>query len=152
MLLELRRKIEELSGPILEAREAFVVDVQVRNERGGRLVQLFVDTDRGITIELCAEISRDLIREFDERRFLDGNYRLEVSSPGIDRPLKLLRQYNKNIGRRFKVRYENQGEERSIHGQLLSVVGDVLTFQPEDGESMALTFRDIVESKEMLPW
>lgn len=138
--------------PLLVSRGAFLVDVQVQNERGGKMVQLFVDTDRGITIEQCSEISRELLREFDERRLFDGNYRLEVSSPGIDRPLKLLRQYTKNIGRRFRVKYSSQGEQKTASLQLLSVVDEVVTFQSEDGEAMVIPFPQIVESREELPW
>ncbi len=151
-MLEIKRKIEGLLGPVLVSCGAFLVDVQVRNERGGKLVQLFVDTDRGITIEQCSEISRELLREFDEQRFLEGNYRLEVSSPGIDRPLKLLRQYTKNIGRRFRVKYSSQGEQKTASVQLLSVVDEVLTFQAENGEALMIPFPQIVESIEELPW
>ena len=152
MLPEIKRKIEELAVPVLRTREAFFVDLQVRDERGGKLIQLFVDTDQGITIERCAEISRDLVREFDAGRLLEGNYRLEVSSPGIEKPLKLLRQYGKNVGRRFTVKYASNGEQKIAVAKLLSVVDDLLTFQPEGGEPLTLPFRQIVESKEVLPW
>jgi ribosome maturation factor RimP len=151
-LPEIKRKIEDLAEPFLVSRGAFLVDVQVRIERGGKLVQLFVDTDKGITIEQCSEISRELLREFDAQRYLEGNYRLEVSSPGIDRPLKLLRQYSKNIGRSFRVKYSSQDGQKTASVKLLSVLDDVVTFQAENGEALTLPFPQIVESKEELPW
>ncbi len=149
---EIQQNIEGLVGPVLKRQEAFMVDLQVRNERGGKLIQVFVDTDRGITIEQCAEISRDLSREFDAQRIFEGNIQLEVSSPGIDRPLRLLRQYHKNIGRRFTVKYASNGEQKTISAMLVSVVDDQLTFQPKEGESLMLSFSQIIESKEELPW
>lgn len=151
-MLENRRKVEELAEPVLEKHDAFLVDVQVRNERGGKMVQLFIDTDRGITIEQCADISRDLSRVFDDERLFDGNYQLEVSSPGIDRPLRFLRQYHKNIGRRFRVKFAGESEPKFITATLVSVVDNQLTFQPEKGEAITLAFERILESKEELPW
>lgn len=151
-MIENKRKVEELAEPVLERHEAFLVEAQVRNEHGGKMVQLFVDTDRGITIKQCAEISRDLSRVFDEERLFDGNYQLEVSSPGIGRPLKLLRQYHKNIGRRFRVKFTGEPEPKFMTATLVSVVHDQLTFQPEKGEAITLAFERILESKEELPW
>jgi ribosome maturation factor RimP len=151
-MLEQKHKVEELSLPVLEQHNAFLVEVQVRNERGGKMVQLFIDTDRGITIEQCAEVSRDLSKVFDDERLFDGNYQLEVSSPGIDRPLRLLRQYPKNIGRRFRVKFAGESEPQFMTATLISVVDDRLTFQPDQGEAITLEFERILESKEVLPW
>ncbi|HEX9615537.1 MAG TPA: ribosome maturation factor RimP [Bacteroidota bacterium] len=152
-LQEIRRKITETSAPILEGRNAFLVDLQVRPDRKAVLIQLFVDTDQGITIQQCAEINRDLASTIQGGGLPEGaEYRLEVSSPGIDRPLKLLRQYRKNIGRKFLVRFSRAGEQGSLSGILASVDEDRLTFQPENGESISLPFDTIIESKEELPW
>ncbi|HXG38046.1 MAG TPA: ribosome maturation factor RimP [Bacteroidota bacterium] len=151
-MLEYKRKVEELVEPVLGRHDAFLVDLQVRNDRGGKMVQLFIDTDRGITIEQCAEISRDLSRVFDDEQLFDGNYQLEVSSPGIDRPLRLLRQYHKNIGRRFRVKFTGDPEPNFMTATLVAVVDDLLTFQPEKGEAITLPFDRILESKEELPW
>ena len=151
-MLEIKQKIEELAVPVIERRGAFLVDAQVRNERGGKMVQLFVDTDAGITIAQCAEISREVAKEFDTRRVFEGSYFLEVSSPGIDRPLRLLRQYHKNIGRRFKVRYSGEVEQKIISGKLIAVVGETVTLQPDSGEAVTVSFPHIIESKEELPW
>jgi ribosome maturation factor RimP len=151
-LAELKQKIEESIGPILALRNAFLVDLQVRQERGGKLVQAFVDTDEGITIDLCAAISRDLNRNLALDRVIEGPYNLEVSSPGIDRPLKLLRQYRKNIGRRYKVKYRQDSEHQTLTGILTAVSDDRLTFKSDVGEELTLSFSQVIESKEELPW
>jgi len=81
-----------------------------------------------------------------------GSFHIEVSSPGLDKPLKLLRQYRKNIGRKFKVRYRSNGEVLVFNGTLAALNGDQLMFNPESGEPVTISFSQIVESKEELPW
>jgi ribosome maturation factor RimP len=149
---EIKEKIRSLLTPIVDHHHAFLIDVAVRNERGDKLVQVFVDTDIGVTIEECAEISRELAAAIDTRNIIESSYRLEVSSPGIDKPLKLLRQYHKNIGRRFKVTYERAGTKSAIIGTLSSIAEDLLTFSPDKGEPVTVEFSEIIESKEELPW
>ena len=149
---EIKEKIKSLLAPVLSRHQAFLVDVVVRNERGGKLVQVFVDTDIGVRIEQCSEISRELAAEIESDNVIETSYRLEVSSPGIDKPLTLLRQYHKNVGRRFKVTFEKAGTRATIVALLSSVVEDVLTFAPDKGEPVTLRFPEIIESKEELPW
>lgn len=151
-LQELRSKIHEIAQPLLSRRDAFLVDLQVRMERRALLVQVFADTDSGITIQQCAEINRDLAGALNSGAITgDLDLRLEVSSPGIDRPLTMLRQYQKNIGRKFKVRYREGPDVKTVSANLLSVDGDRLTFDGPAG-SFSVTFDTIVESKEELPW
>ena len=149
---EIKEIIKSLLDPVLGQHQAFLIDVIVRNERGGKLVQVFVDTDIGVRIEQCSEISRELATEIERVKVIETSYRLEVSSPGIDKPLKLLRQYHKNVGRRFKVTFEKAGTRATIVALLSSVVEDTLTFAPDKGEPVTLRFSEIVESKEELPW
>ncbi|MEX1138800.1 MAG: ribosome maturation factor RimP [Bacteroidota bacterium] len=153
-LQEIRSIVTESVLPILSQRDAFLVDLQLRMERKSVLIQLFVDTDAGITIQGCADLSREMIATLDKSRlFGDNGYRLEVSSPGIDRPLKLLRQYHKNIGRKFKVRFRQGTEEKVLSGSLIAIQGDQLTFAgPAEGSTISLPFDEIVESREELPW
>lgn len=151
-MVEIRQKLQEMLVPLLERHNAFLVDIVLRHDRGTRLVQIFLDTDRGITIAECAEVSRDLGRMIDAEGIFQSSYRLEVSSPGIDRPLRYLRQYKKNIGRRFKVTYLKNGERASFVGKLVAVSENTLLFAPDTGDAVSVDFSLIVESKEELPW
>ena len=151
-MTEILEKIRVLLSPTLEQHGAFLVDLSIRNERGGKLFQAFVDTDKGITIEECASISRDLAQELDRGTVIEGTYRLEVSSPGIDKPLLMLRQYRKNVGRRFKVLYQSAETRTTLVGKLQSVGDEKLTFETEKGETIELDFTTIIESREELPW
>jgi len=78
-MTEIREKVEILLSTILEQHEAFLVDISIRSERGGKLLQAFVDTDKGITIESCTQISRELASGLEGDGIIQGSYRLEVS-------------------------------------------------------------------------
>lgn len=69
----------------------------------GNKLEVFIDCDSGLTLEKCQRISRYLESHMDEGGWLGENYALEVSSPGLTRPLKLQRQYVKNVGRKVEV-------------------------------------------------
>lgn len=147
-----RTTIENLIGPILASKKAFFVELKELNERGQSRIELFVDTDRGITIAECAALSREIGTCLAAAGVSDESYELEVSSPGIDQPLKLLRQYKKNFGRRFRVKYRSGTSRSSFTGTLVGVEGNQLTFADGQKESVKIEFEDIIESIEELPW
>ena len=72
---------------------AEVIDLVVRGDRMHRVIELFVDSEGGVTLDLCQEISKSLVQEIEKNKTLAGTYRLDVSSPGLDRPLKFPWQY-----------------------------------------------------------
>ncbi len=146
------KKVEELLDPIIAVRGVFLVGHADRKERGRKVLQMLVDTDQGITIAQCAEVSRELAAKLDEFDAIGEPYELEVSSPGIDRPIVVLRQYRKNIGRKFTVQYWEGTERRTLRGTLTALEGDHLTFASEEGTSTTLEFPKIIESLEILPW
>jgi len=94
--------------------EIFLVDLLFRNVNGTDHLEIYVDTDRGVTIEACARLSRKLSEEVEGlpelQDLLPNRLRLDVSSPGLSRPLKLERQYRKNIGRLLRVKYKDANE------------------------------------------
>ena len=150
---EIRQKIKAVADSVLEREGGFVVDIQLRLEGKSVLVQVYADTDKGITIDECARLSRELRSALELQRTLEASdFRLEVSSPGIDKPLRLLRQYPKNIGRRFHVHFNSEPEPGSMNAVLVAVEGNQLTFQPDGGEPISLSFEQIIESQEELPW
>ena len=79
----------------------FLVEVRILPANN---IQLFIDGDQGVTIDRCVALNRALYKQLDENSvFPGGDFSLEVSSPGLDEPLKLLRQYQKNIGRNVEI-------------------------------------------------
>lgn len=99
-MINLEERIREILDKILPEKDSYLVELKVRK---GQLVQVFVDRDPRITIEDCAWISRSLQKELDQDFPFSEQHALEVSSPGMDEPLKVLRQYRKNTGRDVEV-------------------------------------------------
>lgn len=91
--------LEEYFGQEAEMEDCFVVDIHHSNKR----LEVFVDSDSSMTFQKCQRISRHLESYLDEEQPLGEDYVLEVSSPGLDRPLKFFRQYMKNLGRNLEV-------------------------------------------------
>ncbi len=146
------RKLEAIVQSAADPRNAFLVGFAERRESGHRIIQVFVDTDEGITIALCAEINREVGAALDVQNVINEPYELEVSSPGIERPLKLLRQYKKNVGRKYKVDYRRENEHKTFSGTLATIEGERLMFATEKEGMVSLEFSEIIESIEELPW
>jgi ribosome maturation factor RimP len=104
--MDLSAEIRQLVEPTL-APDQFLVDVIVSTKKNPGKVMVLLDGDRGINIDACAEVSRQLSKALDEKNLMGDNYLLEVSTPGVDQPLKLKRQYHKHIGRSLKLKLQD---------------------------------------------
>jgi ribosome maturation factor RimP len=94
----------------------FIVEVRIKPTNN---IKIFLDGDNGISIEKCVFYNRILYKRLEESgMFPDGDFSLEISSPGLDEPLKLLRQYRKNVGRKVEVLLKDGVK---IEGKLLEV-------------------------------
>ncbi len=133
--------IEELVNEKFEGTDCFLVDI-AWNKMTTK-IEVFVDSDRGISIGECAQLSRYLEKHLEEKKLVGEKYTLEVSSPGIDRPLKLRRQYNKAVNRPVIVQLTDGTKKE---GLLLSVDEAFITIQEQ------LSKKDIKKrKKEKLP-
>ena len=150
--MDLQQKIKELAAPFLSEIDAFMVDVHLGHADHRDVIQFFVDTDSGITIQQCADLNRKIGEALELQNIIQHFYVLEVSSPDVTKPLKLLRQYRKNIGRRFRVRYRKGDEIGEILARLEDVEGENFTFITTNGETCKVSFHEIIETIEELPW
>ncbi|MFZ4101210.1 MAG: ribosome assembly cofactor RimP [Sphingobacterium thalpophilum] len=118
-----KRVIELVEEKIAERPDLFLVDVQMHNSG---ILSILVDGDNGVPISDCVAISRHVGFHLEEENTIEQAYRLEVSSPGIDTPLKSIRQFRKNINRSLKVKLIN-GNTRE--GKLLDADESGITIQ-----------------------
>ncbi len=96
---------------LLEGSDCFLVDCKLKP---GHNYKFFVDSDTGFTLEKAVRYNRQLRKKVEESGlYPEGEFSIEISSPGVDTPLRLLRQYQKNIGRLLEV--EMTDEEQTIH-------------------------------------
>jgi ribosome maturation factor RimP len=120
----------QLVGKLLEEEQAyFLVSVNIRPINN---ISVFIDGDEGVTIEKCVKINRMLYKQIVETElFVDGAFSLEVSSPGVDEPLKLKRQYFKNIGRLLEI---DTIEGNHLEGKLLLADESAIELEEERGK------------------
>ena len=124
------KAIEKLVEESLVAEPAyFLVEVSIKPTNN---VKVFIDGDAGISIDKCVQVNRALYKKFEELNFFpNGDFSLEVSSPGLDEPLKLERQYKKNIGRRVELLL-NDGNKKE--GRLVEMSADGILLEEVRGE------------------
>jgi ribosome maturation factor RimP len=121
-----KEQIAQILGTLLEDNKFFIVDLQVSPSKSNHKVIVLVDSDLGISIDECAKISRQLDDEIFKLDLIPEAFRLEVSSPGVDYPLKFARQYIKNIGRTLKV-IATDGSEKL--GELIEATQEGFTIK-----------------------
>jgi ribosome maturation factor RimP len=143
-------EIIKLVGQLLEGEpDYFVVSVSIRPVNN---ISLFIDGDSGITIEKCVKVNKALYKQIVETTlYPDGEFSLEVSSPGLDEPLKLNRQYIKNIGRSLMVELS---DGQKVEGKLIAADNEGIELEEELGKGKkkevvkhAFLFNQIKESK-----
>jgi ribosome maturation factor RimP len=127
--MELADEIKRLAESKLTDPSQFLVDVVVSSRSGPKKVLVIIDGDNGITIDDCSQLSRELSSVLDDSSLLEDNYMLEVSTPGLDHPLKFQRQYKKNIGRKLKVKLI----DTIVEGKLTDVSDEHISISQETG-------------------
>lgn len=111
MLKTVEARLIEIIENNLQNEQLFLVDLKVTVAGSNSRVAVILDGDEGVGIDECAEISRQVGNAIEEEELFVEAYNLEVSSPGLDQPLKLTRQYKKNIGRDVQILLkESSGE------------------------------------------
>lgn len=116
------KRLSSLIQPLVAREGAELVDLEVAGSRQRPVVRVFVDRPDGIGVDDCARLSRLLETELETAEAVPETYVLEVSSPGIDRPLRERRHYERYIGREIEVRlYAPRDGRRSFVGTLEAV-------------------------------
>lgn len=139
--------IKELAKPIVEQEDMFLVDVEVKNAKVQEVWVLADSEKGGVDLDACARVSRELSFILEEKDIFNKAYRLNVSSPGLSRPLSDQRQYPKNEGRTVKVKYKSDEEYLTVEGVLQSVNDSQIEVKPEDDKLVVIPFDNIVETK-----
>jgi ribosome maturation factor RimP len=126
--------IENLVNKFLENEpDYFLVEVKVKPTNN---IKVFIDGDKGISIEKCVQFNRQLYKIIEGNNFFpSGDFSLEVSSPGIDKPLKLQRQYVKNTGRNVEILF-NDGSVKT--GRLINVSNEDIMIEEKVGKGKKL--------------
>jgi ribosome maturation factor RimP len=128
-----------LSEILAEEPEYFLVSLQVKPTNN---FKVFIDGDQGVTIEKCVRINRKLYKLIEESAaYPEGDFSLEVSSAGVDEPLKLTRQYAKNIGRDVEITFNDDSQKE---GKLLSVTDTDIIIEHTEGKGKKAVTQQLV--------
>jgi ribosome maturation factor RimP len=147
-------RIWELAAPLAETQGLEIIDIELRREgsRTGRVLRLYLDKEGGPNMDNLSQVSRELSALLDIHDVVEGAYTLEVSSPGINRPLKRPDHFRPFIGKQVRVRTRDlvQGR-RSFLGMLLDVMNDKIAVN-QDGARVEIPFAVIEKSNYEHDW
>lgn len=162
---DLVERLTALAAPRVEDAGAELLDVEVRGYTGSRVVRLVVDADDGVDIETVAAVSRGVEAAFDDVDAVAGSYTLQVTSPGVDRPLTTSRDFVRNLGRTVVVTAREQpagkrGADapdadapatREIVGEVVEIGEDAVVLEVDD-DRVEVPLADIEQGRVQLPW
>ena len=130
---------------ISDDTDLFIVEIRSAGDPQNMRLQVYLDGDDGLGIDKCASISRQLGARLEEHDLFEAKYTLEVSSPGLDMPLKMSRQYHKNIGRVLK--FKTIGGAK-VKGELLGISEkDEVRILLDSEEEKVFDLKEIEEAK-----
>lgn len=142
-----RGKLTELLQPLIEDLGYEFVGLEQRSEPKNQVVVVYIDRPEGIRVEDCEKVSREISALLDVEDPISGQYRLEVSSPGLDRPLFHYEQFTRFAGQEVKVTlYAPQGGSRKFKGIILGADEETLRLEQE-GQQVTLDMGNIAKAR-----
>lgn len=137
-------KTEELLQPLVDAHGFELVDVEYVKEAGNWYLRAYIDKPGGIAVDDCEVISRALSDKLDEEDYIEDSYILEVSSPGLGRPLKKEKDYARSMGKEVEIRtYRPINKEKEFYGILSAYDESSVTITTEEQEEQTFEKADI---------
>jgi ribosome maturation factor RimP len=145
-------EVEAMVRPVVEAAGLELVDVGLHRERGRRILRVTVDREGGVDLDTIGEVSGRIGRRLDLEGYDPGRYDLEVSSPGLERPLREPRDFERRVGERIKVRTGKPVDGSRTHvGSIVSADGRAVRIATETGER-ELAYQDITSARTVFEW
>lgn len=137
-------RTEKLVMPILTELHFELVDVEYVKEGGNYFLRAYIDKEGGITVNDCELVSRKLSDLLDKADFIPDSYILEVSSPGLGRPLKKEKDFARSIGEEVEIKlYKPLNKSKELTGILAGYDKDTVQIEQEDGNLLAISRADI---------
>jgi ribosome maturation factor RimP len=148
----MERDLERMVAPVLEAAGLELVEVTFRREAGGKVLRITVDRENGADLDTIAAASERVSRRLDAEGFDPGPYRLEVTSPGLERPLRRPGDFARRVGETVTVRTLEPVDDVSVFtGTVLATDDEGVTLATETGER-AFRYEDIASARNVVDW
>ena len=141
---EYEQKAEALLAPIVEEAGFELVDVEYVKEAGNWYLRGYIDKPGGITVNDCEAVSRKFSDRLDENDFIEDSYIMEISSPGLDRPLKKEKDFARSIGKDVEIKlYKALNKEKEFVGVLTDYDKETITIELDDESIMVFDRSDV---------
>jgi len=150
---QIRDRVHQLVEPVLEAERFELIETEFLGEGRGAVLRLYIDSippgtkEEGVSVDDCQRVSRVVGDLLDVEDAIPGAYRLEVSSPGLFRPLTKPAHFTRELGNRVKVKtFEKREGRRTYTGCLEDFEGERLTLSLEDGQRFTFELREVAKA------
>ena len=137
------RDVNRLIEPILDEMGFELVDIEYLSEHGRWVLRIYVDSEGGVTVDDCARVSNEIGDLIEVNDIFEHEYVLEVSSPGLNRPLKKEKDFLKAVGKKVKVKMINPVKERRNFTGYLKAFQDGMLYIEVRNELISLPLRDV---------
>jgi ribosome maturation factor RimP len=144
-----KENIVRISDEIAQKLGFFLVDVVFRGDQRNRIVEVYVDGENNVSADNLAEISREINKTIEEQDLIKESYRLDVSTPGVDRPLKYIKQFPKHLNRKIEITYKAEEGLKTLTGKLVGIKGEELTFLSEKN-NLIVEYKNITKAKVLI--
>ncbi|MGI5839585.1 MAG: ribosome maturation factor RimP [bacterium] len=139
--------VNRMAGPIATEQGLEVVEVSFRKEGGGWILRITIDKPGGVDLDDCTDFSRALGEKLDEADPIPYQYQLEVTSPGLDRPLKNEHDYQRFMEEMVDIHtFAPVGGKKTFTGRLLALSDGQITLELSEGETVAIPLSDIAKA------
>ena len=137
---EYEAKAEQFLTKLLAEYQFELVDVEYVKEAGNWYLRAYIDKEGGITVDDCEVVSRRFSDWLDQEDFIEDSYIMEVSSPGLGRPLKKDKDFERSLGEEVEIRlYKPRNKQKEFTGILKAYDKDTVTIETEDGTEEVFT-------------
>ena len=150
--------VQELADRVASGHGVEVLELDLRGQGRGRVLSVVLDAEEPVEADVVEEVSKDLSRALDQADPVPGRYTLEVSTPGLSRPLRTRRDFRRQRGHEVSVvrsgppgADQDASGETSVRGVVVDADDEVVTLDV-DGSQVRIPLSDVVQGKVVLPW
>ncbi len=141
-------RVREFAESLLPAMGLELFDVQFRREGHGWVLRLVVDKEEGVTLDDCSQVSRETSDFLDVEDIIDHPFHLEVSSPGLERPLRTVEECRRHLGKKARIKLKEKVDSRRvIIGELVTVEENELAVLTDEGETHRLEWGNVEKAR-----
>lgn len=148
MSSQVLEKVREMAQAIARFENMELVHLEMKREGAGYILRVFIDSERGVTLDDCSRVSRQLSAQLDVDDPIEHQYTLEVSSPGLDRPLFTDRDYERFAGRQVRIStFGPIDGRRNFLGRLLGLAGGDIRLALDEGREITIPRDQVAKAR-----